>query len=147
MNDKLYNICINKAKLAKRRGEVPIAAIIYHKKNNKYFVAHNKTNKTKDPLMHAEIIVIKKMAKYLKNWRLNECEMFVTIEPCNMCKAIIKESRISKVYYGYKSNYYNNNTNNIEYINIEKKENVEIIKTFFKEKRSVSRGTFLKEDI
>lgn len=48
----------------------------------------------------AELLAIKKASKKMKNWRLNGCEMYVTLQPCPMCSSAIKQSRISKVYYG-----------------------------------------------
>lgn len=136
MKEEFYAMCVKEAKRAFLKNEVPIGAVIYNKKNKKKFKSYNRTNKTKQPLMHAEIIVIKKMAKHLKSWRLDDCELYVTIEPCNMCKAIIAESRISKVYYGFESTYYKNKqTKQINYINLGRLENKEIMCRFFKEKR------------
>ena len=58
------------------------------------------TETLKDPTAHAEIIAIKRAASYLKNWRLNGCELYVTLEPCPMCAGAILQSRISKIYIG-----------------------------------------------
>ena len=83
---------------ALKYNEVPIAAIII--KNGKIISkAYNKVNKTNNFMNHAEIISIKKAIKKLKNWRLKECIMYVNLEPCEMCKEIIKKSRIEEVYY------------------------------------------------
>ncbi len=83
---------------ALKYNEVPIAAIII--KNGKIISkAYNKVNKTNNFMDHAEIISIKKAIKKLKNWRLKECIMYVSLEPCAMCKEIIKKSRIEEVYY------------------------------------------------
>ena len=60
---------------------------------------YNTRNITQKTLNHAEIIAIQKANKKISLWRLNKCTLYVTIEPCEMCKAIIKESRISQVYY------------------------------------------------
>ena len=96
--------------------EVPVAAIII--KNNKIIAkAYNKVNKTNNILDHAEILAIKKASKKLNNWRLNDCELYVTLEPCSMCKEIIKKSRLNKVYYYIKQNEYKTESNtNYEYI-------------------------------
>ena len=86
-----------------KQDEVPIAAIII--KNNKIIAkSYNKVNKTNNILDHAEILAIKKASRKLKNWRLNDCDLFVTLEPCSMCKEIIKKSRIKNVYYFIKQN-------------------------------------------
>ena len=90
-----------------KKNEVPISAIIV--KNNRIIAkSYNKTNKNNNILDHAEIICIRKASKKLKNWRLINCTLYVTLEPCNMCKEIIKKSRIKKVHYFIKQN--NNET-------------------------------------
>ena len=86
-----------------KHNEVPIACIIT--KNNKIIAkSYNKTVKTNNILDHAEIIAIKKASKKLNNWRLNNCKLYVSLEPCDMCKEIIKKSRISEVIYYSKQN-------------------------------------------
>ena len=81
-----------------KKDEVPVAAIIVH--NDKIIAkAHNTRNRSNKTIDHAEIKVITKANKKLKNWRLNNCTLYVTIEPCEMCKNVIKESRIDKVFY------------------------------------------------
>lgn len=99
MNNKIYfDILINLAKKAYIKDEVPIAALIV--KDNKIIARSiNKRNKSSNLLGHAEISCIIKACKKIKDWRLNDCTMYVTLEPCHMCKEIIKESRIKKVYY------------------------------------------------
>lgn len=99
MNNKVYfDILINLAKKAYIKDEVPVAALIV--KNNKIIARSiNKKNKSSNLLGHAEISCVIKACKKIKDWRLNDCTMYVTLEPCHMCKEIIKESRIKKVYY------------------------------------------------
>lgn len=99
MNNKVYfDILINLAKKAYVKDEVPVAALIV--KNNKIIARSiNKRNKSCNLLGHAEISCIIKACKKIKDWRLDDCTMYVTLEPCHMCKEIIKESRIKKVYY------------------------------------------------
>ena len=83
--------------------EVPIAALIV--KDNKIISkAYNKVEKNNSVLNHAEILAIKKANKTLNNWRLDSCTMYVTLEPCEMCKSIIKKSRINNIYYFIKQN-------------------------------------------
>ena len=86
-----------------KHNEVPVACIIT--KDNKIIAkSYNKTGKTNNILDHAEIIAIKKASKKLNNWRLNDCKLYVSLEPCSMCKEIIKKSRISEVIYYSKQN-------------------------------------------
>ena len=82
-----------------RNQEVPVAAIIV--KDNKIISkAYNKVNKRNNILNHAEILAIKKASKKINNWRLNNCDIYVTLEPCSMCAGAIINSRIRKVYIG-----------------------------------------------
>ena len=106
MNEKIIikklNILIKKAE---EHNEIPVAALIVHK-NKIIASSYNKTESNNNILSHAEINVIKKASKKLNNWRLNECTLYVTLEPCSMCKEIIKKSRINKVVYFIKQNNY-----------------------------------------
>lgn len=125
--EKLINKAIKKQ-------EVPIAALIVY--NNKIIAkAYNKVNKKNNIMNHAEIIVINKSMKKLKNWRLNNCELYITLEPCSMCKEIIKKCRIKNVYYFTKQN--NEKTeNDVNYQLIDTNDNFSIkLKEFFVNKR------------
>ena len=125
--EKLINKAIKKQ-------EVPIAALIVY--NNKIIAkAYNKVNKKNNIMNHAEIIVINKCMKKLKNWRLNNCELYITLEPCSMCKEIIKKCRIKNIYYFTKQN--NEKTeNDVNYQLINTNDNFSIkLKEFFINKR------------
>lgn len=83
----------------KAPNEVPVAAVIV--KNGEIIAsAVNERETTNDITSHAEIVAIKKAAQCLNNWRLEDCELYVTLEPCPMCAWAILQSRISKVYFG-----------------------------------------------
>lgn len=98
MNEKYFNILINLLKKAVFIDEVPVSALIV--KNGKIIAkAYNKRNKNHDILGHAEIIAIKKASQKLKDWRLFDCDLYVTLKPCSICENIIKQSRIQNVYY------------------------------------------------
>ncbi|MBE6065999.1 MAG: nucleoside deaminase [Clostridium cochlearium] len=87
------------AKKALNVNEVPIGAIVV--KGNKIIGrGYNLVETLNDPLAHAEIIAIEQACKKINNWRLSECHMYVTLEPCPMCAGAIVRSRISKVYIG-----------------------------------------------
>ncbi len=134
------------AKKAYSNGDVPVGAIIVE--NNKIIsVGYNKKEKENDPTQHAEIIAIKKACKKKKSWHLDDCELYVTLEPCLMCCGAILQSRIKKVIYsipnskfGYVESVNNllNNKNNHK-VEIYKSEYdvriYEIMKKFFIEKR------------
>ncbi|MDE6292283.1 MAG: nucleoside deaminase [Bacilli bacterium] len=112
------DIIIEEAIKASKKREVPVGAIIVH--DNKIIAkAHNCRIKSNDVTSHAEIIAIRKAAKKLKDWRLSECDLYVTLEPCNMCMEVIKESRIRNVYYlltreKSKKSYYKTNVRMID---------------------------------
>lgn len=87
------------AEKARKREEVPIGAVIV--KSGKVIAkGFNKREKTKSALNHAEIVAIRKACKKLKDWRLEGCEIYVTLKPCPMCAGAIANARIDKVYYG-----------------------------------------------
>lgn len=95
--DKFMREAINIAK--KPGADVPVGALIV--KNNKIIsFACNEKEKTNDPSAHAEILAIRQAASILKNWRLDDCELYVTLEPCPMCTWTILQSRIKTVYFG-----------------------------------------------
>ena len=98
MEEKYFKLLIKLAEKAVKHNEVPISAIIVE--NDKIIAkAYNKRIKNHNVLDHAEIIAIKKASKKLKDWRLFNCDLYVTLKPCNMCENIIKQSRIKNVYY------------------------------------------------
>lgn len=99
--DKLYFMshAYNQALLAWEKGEVPIGAVI-EKEGQIIAYAHNQTRGTNDPTAHAEIIAISKASSNIGDWRLNECTLYVTKEPCPMCSGALVMARIGRVYYG-----------------------------------------------
>ena len=90
---------LKEAKKAELIDEVPIGCVIV--KDDKVIArGHNQRETNQSPIGHAEIIAINKASKKLKSWRLEGCDIYVTLEPCIMCSGAIIQSRISKVYYG-----------------------------------------------
>ena len=101
--EKYMRFALKEAQKAALIDEVPVGCIIVL--NDKIIAkARNKKEATNDPCGHAEIIAIRKACKKINNWRLENCEMYVTIEPCIMCSGAIIQSRIKKVFYGAKDN-------------------------------------------
>jgi len=95
-------IAIKEAKKAFKKGEIPVGAVVV--KNGKIICkAHNLKETKKLSTAHAEIIAINKACKKNENWRLNDCELYVTLEPCMMCSGAIIQSRFSTVIYGTKN--------------------------------------------
>ena len=96
---EMMNEALTMAKKAFDESEIPIGAVITH--NGKIIAKeHNTVEKNADCTCHAEINAIKKACSYLGTKHLNECEMFVTIEPCAMCTGAIIASRIKRIYIG-----------------------------------------------
>ena len=99
MPEKFMKEAIKEAKKAYEKDEVPVGAVIV--KDGKIIArAHNLKEKKIDTTCHAEILAIKKASKKLNSWRLENCEMYVTLEPCSMCAGALIQSRIKKVYIG-----------------------------------------------
>lgn len=90
---------LKEAEIAFSKNEIPIGAVMVR---NKEIVArgHNLRNTTKNPLRHAEIDIISQTATLVGDWRLEDCTLYVTIEPCPMCSGAIVQARIPRTVYG-----------------------------------------------
>ena len=95
----MLSLALEEAEKAREKGEVPVGAVIV-KDGEIIARAHNLKETLKDPTAHAEILAIREACNKLNNWRLNGCEMYVTLEPCPMCAGAILQSRLSKIYIG-----------------------------------------------
>ena len=99
MERKFMEEALKEAKKAYEKLEIPVGAVIVQ--NGKIIArAHNLKETKQTALAHAEILAIQKANKKLKNWRLLDCEMYVTLEPCEMCMGAITSSRIKKLFIG-----------------------------------------------
>lgn len=97
MNEKYMTLALKEAKKAYDKEEVPIGAVIV-KDDVVIAKAHNLREKKNQACAHAEIMAIEKACKKLNNWRLEDCDMYVTLEPCAMCAGAILNARIKNVY-------------------------------------------------
>lgn len=79
--------------------EVPVGALVVHK-GNIIGRGYNRRQTKQNPLEHAEIMAIQQASRKLKSWRLEDCDLYVTLEPCPMCAGAIIQSRIANVYFG-----------------------------------------------
>lgn len=93
-------IALKEAEKAFSLGEVPVGAVIVNSQNKIISKAHNMKEKSHDPCGHAEILAIREAAKEIRNWRLVDCKIFVTLEPCAMCMGAIIQSRIKTLVFG-----------------------------------------------
>lgn len=170
-SDKYYiDEALKKAKIAAKEGDIPVGCIIVYKenKNNKKMCevakaagildgrivarAYNRRTKDKNAISHAEILAISKACKRFKDFRLEECTMYVTLEPCQMCAGAIVQSRIKKLVIGAKSlksgscgsiiNILDNNEFNhkVELVYLDDAECKDLLKSFFKKIRDDKRN-------
>lgn len=165
-NDKYFiEEALKQARIAANSGDIPVGCIVVYRENkrNKKMCeiadaaglkdnavlsrAYNKRNKDKNAISHAEILAISKACKKIKDFRLEECTMYVTLEPCQMCAGAIVQSRIKRLVIGAKSikagscgsiiNILDNNEFNhkVEVEYLENGDCKDILKDFFKKIR------------
>ena len=98
-DEQFMKEAIKQAKKAEAIGDVPIGCVIVH--DGKIIArGYNKRNKDKTVLAHAELLAIQKASKKVNDWRLEDCTMYITLEPCQMCAGAIVQARIPKVVIG-----------------------------------------------
>lgn len=152
MEEKFMKEALKEAKKAYNKLEVPVGAVIV-KDGQIIARAHNLKETKYDTTKHAEILAIQKASKKLNSWRLIDCEMYVTLEPCSMCAGALINSRIKRVYIGASDkktgavgsvfNLLEDYTFNhkVEYEKgILKEECENMLKDFFKELRKVKKN-------
>ena len=98
-DETFMRMALEQAALAPALGEVPIAALLVHD-GQVLALAHNLRETRQDPTAHAEIVVIQEAAEKLGTWRLIDCTLYVTLEPCPMCAGAIVQSRIARAVFG-----------------------------------------------
>jgi tRNA(adenine34) deaminase len=143
---------LQEAERAFEEDEVPVGAVVVH--NNKIIGrGYNQIEKLKDATAHAEMIALTSASNHLGNWRLNECAIYVTLEPCIMCTGALLSSRISELYFasndikfGACGSVYNlaeeskvNHTIKV-YSGILDKESEDLLKSFFEKKRIINKN-------
>lgn len=143
---------ITQAKIAYKKGDVPIGAIIV--KDGKIISkGFNKKEQKHCSLYHAEIIALKNACKKLKDWRLNDCIMYVTMEPCSMCAGAIVNHRLSRVVIGVTEPNFGACGSGIDILNNEKlntkiqvtkcvceQECKELLQNFFANRRKLNKN-------
>ena len=98
--DHFIQLAMKEARKAFEADEVPVGAIIVDLSSGRVVArAHNQRELLQDPTAHAEVLAITQAAAYYHSWRLTDCALFVTLEPCVMCAGAIVLSRIPKIYY------------------------------------------------
>ena len=147
-DEKYMKMALEEAEKAGLRGEIPVGALLL-KGDRVIAKDHNRCIELSDPTAHAEILVLRKGGEVLRNYRLTETVVYVTVEPCPMCVSAMVHGRISRLVFGSLEPKYgaveskfrllnNNGLNHRVKVDrgILEKECVEILKAFFKERRS-----------
>ena len=134
----ILNLLLKDAKRAAKRGEIPVSALIV--KDNKIIThCYNRKERKNDVTAHAEVLAIKKAAKKLKRWNLNDCVLYTSLKPCNMCCEVIKQSRIEKVVYFLDKLNYKHDFDKTDFENISVKtfsdSYQQLLSLFFQNKR------------
>ena len=151
VDKKMMNLAIEEALVSKEKGEVPIGCVLT--KNNALISAgHNLSIELNDPTAHAEIMVIRDACNKLENYRLVDCTMYTTLEPCLMCFGAIINSRIKRLVIGAIDEEHGapiSNKELLDKLKLNHKIDIEIglfsekcsslLKNFFKEKRSKTK--------
>lgn len=144
---KYMKAALNEAKKAAKIKEVPVGCVIVH--NDKIIArAYNKRELLNKATAHAEILAIEKASKKLNSWRLEDCTMYITLEPCVMCSGAIIQARVPKVIYGALDSRFGTHVSKINLFDVKFNHTVDIkggileeecskiIKDFFKELRA-----------
>ncbi|MEI6769500.1 MAG: tRNA adenosine(34) deaminase TadA, partial [Betaproteobacteria bacterium] len=164
LDETHMRVALEQAQVASQRGEVPVGAALYQGETL-IAQAHNSPISLCDPSAHAEILVLKEAAKVLGNYRLEDCTLYVTLEPCAMCAGAIFNARVREVVYAApdaKSGaagsvidlFANAQLNHHARIRggVLKQQSVSLLQDFFKEQRRLQRlgdeqlSLFLRED-
>ena len=140
--DDFMKLALNEAKKCSRKKEIPVGAIIVDEFKNIISKGYNKVEEKNNPLFHAEKIAIDKALLKTNKRYLDNCDIWVTLQPCEMCMGMIKQVRIKRLYFGASIPYSSiknkiNNKVSIEiYSGIREDECSKLIKDFFKKIRS-----------
>ena len=142
MDTEIFNILIENTNKSLENNDVPVGAVIV--KDGKVLAfGYNTREKDQNVLGHAEINTILEAQRFLNNWNLSGCDMYVTLVPCSMCLEIIKQSRIDNIYYlldkpASKKEFYKTKMQKINDANYENKY-ADILSDFFKKLREKNK--------
>lgn len=98
-DEEFMLIALEQAKLAEQIGEIPVGAVVVHEREI-IGCGFNQSISQHDPSAHAEVIALRNAAKYVENYRLVDCTLYVTLEPCPMCASLLVHSRVKRVVFG-----------------------------------------------
>jgi tRNA(adenine34) deaminase len=98
-HEQAMQVALEQARLAAEKGDVPVGAVVVH---NGVIIAarHNEREATNDPTAHAEVLALRDAAQHLGRWRLDDCDLVVTLEPCVMCAGALINARVQTLVFG-----------------------------------------------
>jgi tRNA(adenine34) deaminase len=98
-HEQAMQVALEQARLAAKNGDVPVGAVVVH---NGIIIAarHNEREATNDPTAHAEVLALRDAAQHLGRWRLDDCDLVVTLEPCVMCAGALINARVRTLVFG-----------------------------------------------
>jgi tRNA(adenine34) deaminase len=98
-HEQAMQVALEQARLAAENGDVPVGAVVVH---NGVIIAarHNEREATNDPTAHAEVLALRDAAQHLGRWRLDDCDLVVTLEPCVMCAGALINARVQTLVFG-----------------------------------------------
>ena len=147
-DEKYMKMALEEAEKAGQRGEIPVGAILL-KGDRVIAKDHNRCIELSDPTAHAEILVLRKGGEVLRNYRLTDAVVYVTVEPCPMCVSAMVHGRISRLVFGSLEPKYGAVESKLQLLNnnglnhrvkvdrgILEKECAEILKAFFRDRRT-----------
>lgn len=149
-HEKRMRQALHQADLARKVDEVPVGALVVCQ-GQIIGRGYNKRESGYDVTLHAEMIAIRQACRYLKSWRLDQCDLYVTLEPCVMCAGAIQQARIRTLYYGADDpktgacgsvvDVFSLPSNHQVTVvkGILKKESSELLQSFFRQKRLAAR--------
>lgn len=101
LDHEMMLLALEQAARAAKMGEVPVGAVVYHTESGKVLArAHNRREADNDPAAHAEHIAMTEACRARGDWRLSDCSLAVTLEPCCMCAGLVVNSRVGRLVYG-----------------------------------------------
>jgi tRNA(adenine34) deaminase len=146
------SLALDEARAALDHDDVPVGAVIVHR-GEVIAARHNERELTSDPVAHAEILAMRDAAAALGQWRLDECTMYVTLEPCAMCAGAAVNARLGRLVYGAHDPKAGAVTSHFGLLDgqvlnhrvdvtggVEAETSAELLRAFFRERRSVREG-------
>lgn len=99
-SEDIMRLALKEAEAAQAIGEIPVGAIIVDSNNNVIAKGYNLREKRQLPTAHAELVAVEEACTKLGTWRLEDCSIYVTLEPCPMCMGVLLQARIKKIFFG-----------------------------------------------